>query len=147
MRRIFNTPNDFSLTILRLALGCVFFAHGAQKVLGWWGGHGLNTTFNLFTHQMNVPAPFAGLAIAAEFLGGLGLVVGLLGRVAALGIACNMVVAVRTVHWPNGFFMNWEGHQSGEGFEFHILAIAIALAILIKGSGAISFDRLFTKSR
>lgn len=147
VRKIVNTPNAFYLTILRLALGCVFFAHGAQKVLGWWGGYGLRPTFDSFTQNMHIPAALAVLAIAAEFLGGLGLIVGLLGRVAALGILCNMVVAIKMVHWKNGFFMNWAGNQKGEGFEFHILAIAIALAIIIKGCGAISFDRLFTKSR
>ena len=146
-RKLFNTPNDFSLTILRLAMGCIFFAHGAQKALGWWGGNGFKGTMDVFTHGLNIPAPFAVLAIAAEFLGGLGLVVGLLGRVAAFGILCNMVVAIKMVHFKNGLFMNWSGTQKGEGFEFHILAIAIALAIIIRGAGALSFDRLLTRSR
>jgi putative oxidoreductase len=88
---------------------------------------------------------FAFLAILAEFAGSLGLIVGLLGRVAAFGIACNMVVATLLVHLPNGFFMNWSGQQAGEGFEFHLLAFGIALAIIIRGSGAMSVDRVLAK--
>ena len=96
---------------------------------------------------MGIPGALAFLAIAAEFFGGLGLVVGFLGRVAAFGILSNMsnmVVAVLMVHLPYGFFMNWAGNQKGEGFEYHLLAIALGLAILVKGSGAFSVDRLLT---
>ncbi len=80
------------------------------------------------------------LAIAAEFLGSNCLVIGLLTRVAASAIACVMVVAIATVHWPHGFFMNWEGKQKGEGFEYHLLALGIALALMIAGAGACSLD-------
>ena len=93
---------------------------------------------------MWIPAALAFLAIAAEFFGGLGLVVGFLGRIAAFGIVSNMVVAILMVHLPYGFFMNWAGNQKGEGFEYHLLAIALGLAILVKGSGAFSIDRLLT---
>ena len=130
--------------MLRLVLGIVMFAHGAQKVTGWFGGEGFTATMKIFTQQMGIPAPLAFLAIAAEFFGGLGLIVGLLGRIAAFGILCNMIVAMLMVHARFGFFMNWFGKQKGEGFEYHLLAIAIALAILIKGSGAFSIDRLLT---
>ena len=94
-----------------------------------------------FTHYLGIPAPLAFLAICAEFFGGLGLLVGLLSRIAALGIIVNMLVAIATVHHVNGFFMNWTGQQKGEGFEFHLLAIALAIVVLIKGSGAVSIDR------
>src|SRR5690242_2072880 len=97
-RKLINTTNDPVVTILRLVLGVVFFAHGAQKTLGWFGGYGFSGTMGFFTNQMHIPAPFAALAIAAEFLGGIGLILGFLGRVAAFGIACNMVVAVYMVH-------------------------------------------------
>ena len=140
-RKLVSTPNDFTLTIVRLVLGIVFFAHGAQKMLGWFGGYGFHGTMGFFTQQMGIPAPLAFLAICAEFFGGLGLLVGLLGRVAALGIIVNMLVAIATVHHVNGFFMNWSGQQKGEGFEYHLLAIALAIVVLIKGSGAISIDR------
>ena len=140
-RKLVSTPNDFVLTIVRLVLGIVFFAHGAQKMLGWFGGYGFHGTMGFFTQQMGIPAPLAFLAICAEFFGGLGLLVGLLGRVAALGIIVNMLVAIATVHHVNGFFMNWSGQQKGEGFEYHLLAITLAIVVLIKGSGAISIDR------
>ncbi len=140
-RRLFQTDNDYTLAVLRVILGIVFFAHGAQKALGWFGGPGFSGTMNFF-QQAGIPAPLAVLAIAAEFLGGLGLLVGFLARVAALGIITNMVVAILTVHSQVGLFMNWSGDQKGEGFEFHLLAIALGLAVLVKGAGAFSIDRL-----
>ncbi len=140
-RKLVSTPNDFVLTIVRLVLGIVFFAHGAQKMLGWFGGYGFHGTMGFFTQQMGIPAPLAFLAICAEFFGGLGLLVGLLSRIAALGIIVNMLVAIATVHHVNGFFMNWSGQQKGEGFEYHLLAIALAIVVVIKGLGAISIDR------
>ncbi len=145
-RKLMNTTDDYTVTILRLLLGVVFFAHGAQKALGWFGGYGFSGTMGFFTHQMGIPAPLAALAIAAEFLGGIGLLLGFLGRIAAFGIAFEMAVAVALVHHHFGFFANWTGQQKGEGFEYHILAVAIALAIMIKGSGALSVDRALSKS-
>jgi len=142
--KLIETTNDPVMTILRLVLGVVFFAHGAQKVPGWFGGGGFQETMAMFTQHMGIPAPLAFLAICAEFFGGLGLVVGLLGRIAAFGVLCNMVVAVLMVHRHIGFFMNWFGNQKGEGFEYHLLAIALALAVVIRGSGALSLDRLLT---
>lgn len=145
MRKLLATSNDFTLTLMRLVLGVVFFAHGAQKMLGWFGGYGFHGTMGFFTHS-GIPAPLAFLAICAEFFGGLGLIVGLLSRIAAFGIVVNMLVAVATVHAANGFFMNWFGNQKGEGFEYHLLAIALGLAIMIKGAGALSLDRLLSGS-
>jgi len=139
-RKLIHTSADPTLAALRLALGIVFFAHGAQKVLGWFGGPGYSGTMSMFTHSMGIPPVFAVLAMMAEFLGGLGLIVGLLSRVAAFGIMVNMLVAVFLVHLPNGFFMNWTGHKGGEGFEFHLLAIAIAATIMVRGAGAASLD-------
>ena len=146
MRKLLSTTDDFTLTIMRLVMGVVFFAHGAQKMLGWFGGYGFKGTMGFFTQQMHIPAPFAVLAICAEFFGGIGLIVGFLGRVAAFGIAVNMCVAILMVHLPNGFFMNWAGNQKGEGFEYHLLAIAILLTIMAKGSGALSVDRVVAGS-
>src|SRR5579863_5586450 len=104
-KRLFQTADDKVLTLIRLVLGIVFFAHGSQKMLGWFGGYGFKGTMGFFTQQQHIPAPLAVLAICAEFFGGLGLIVGLLARIAAFGITCNMVVAILTVHMPNGFFM------------------------------------------
>lgn len=139
--KLFKTSDDYTLTLLRLVLGVVFFAHGAQKVLGWWGGYGFTGTMGFFTGTMGIPAPLAFLAIMAEFLGGLGLIVGAVSRVAAFGIFSVMAVALK-VHLPFGFFMNWNGDQKGEGFEYHLLAAAIAAVLAIRGAGALSVDRL-----
>jgi putative oxidoreductase len=139
--RLFATDDSIAAAILRLALGVVFFAHGAQKMLGWFGGFGFSGTMGFFTGTMHIPTPFAFLAIAAEFFGSLGLILGFLTRIAALGIATNMIVAIWTVHRAVGFFMNWNGMQKGEGFEFHLLVLAIAGFLVIRGAGAFSVDR------
>ncbi|HVR25106.1 MAG TPA: DoxX family protein [Candidatus Polarisedimenticolia bacterium] len=146
IRKLIATDNDDAITFLRLVLGVVFFAHGAQKVLGWFGGYGFSGTMGFFTGMMHIPALFAVLAIAAEFLGGLGLIIGLLTRVAAFGIFCNMFVAVAMIHHQFGFFMNWAGTQKGEGFEFHLLVLAITIFLMIRGAGAASVDRLLSSS-
>lgn len=140
-RRIFATKNSLTLTIVRLIFGIVFFVHGSQKALGWFGGYGYAGTMQFFTHTMHIPALFAFLAIMAEFLGGIALIVGLLSRIAAIGIGINMLVAILLVHSHNGFFMNWSGMQKGEGYEYHLLALALCLIFLVKGSGALSIDR------
>jgi putative oxidoreductase len=116
-------------------------AHGAQKVLGWFGGPGYDDAFSGFV-SMGIPAPFAIAAILTEFLGAIALIAGLLGRVAALCIAIEMIVAVALVHVPFGFFMNWSGMQAGEGFEYHILLVAMVLPIIVRGAGALSLDRM-----
>lgn len=145
IRKLFETGGDVSSLVLRLILGGVFFPHGAQKLLGWFGGQGYAATMAAFTDKMGIPAFLAFLAIMAESLGALGLVTGFLTRICALGIATNMVVAVLMIHIHNGFFMNWFGNKSGEGFEYHLLAIAIALALIIKGGGLWSIDRALAK--
>jgi putative oxidoreductase len=144
-RKLLNTTDNPILSLLRLVLGIVFFAHGAQKMLGWFGGYGFGATMGYFANS-GIPGPLAFLAIAAEFFGGIGLIVGFLSRVAAFGILVNMVVAILTVHLPFGLFMNWSGAQKGEGFEFHLLAIALATAILVMGGGTASVDRALTRS-
>jgi putative oxidoreductase len=146
IRKLIATDNDIATTILRLVLGVVFFAHGAQKMLGWFGGYGFSGTMGFFTGVMHIPAPFAFLAIAAEFFGGLGLIFGLLTRVASFGIFCNMVVAVAMIHHQFGFFVNWTGAQKGEGYEYHVLALAITVFLMIRGGGAASVDRLLSSS-
>jgi len=144
IRKLTATDNDSAKTILRLVLGVIFFAHGAQKLLGWFGGYGFTGTMGFFTGVMHIPAAFAFLAIAAEFFGGLGLIFGLFTRVAAFGVLCNMIVAVAMVHIRFGFWMNWTGAQKGEGFEYHLLLIAASAFLIIHGAGAASVDRLFS---
>ena len=128
--------------VARLTLGLVMFPHGAQKALGWFGGYGYSGTMGFFIQSMHIPAPLAFLAIAAEFAGSLGLILGLFSRVAAAGIAANMIVAILTVHAANGFFMNWTGNQKGEGYEYHLLALGLAFIVLLQGAGAVSLDGL-----
>jgi len=142
IRKIFETDNDSAALALRLLLGIVFFPHGAQKVLGWFGGAGFSGTMESFTVKMGIPAIFALLAILAESAGAIGLITGFFTRIAAFGIFCNMIVAIAMVHFKNGFFMNWFLKQQGEGFEYHLLAIAIAVALMIKGGGRWSVDGL-----
>ena len=139
--KILKTDRDISAFILRLTLGIIFFPHGAQKALGWFGGYGLSATLAHFTDKMHIPLIFALLAVTAEFLGAIALILGFFTRVAAFGITIVMLVAVYMVHAQNGFFMNWSGMQKGEGFEFHLLAIGIAIALMIKGAGSFSIDK------
>ncbi|HMI49847.1 MAG TPA: DoxX family protein [Gemmatimonadaceae bacterium] len=144
LSKIIRTSDDKVLTVLRLALAIVVFPHGAQKVLGWFGGFGPSGTYGFLTQQMHIPGVLVILVFAAEFLGPIGLFVGFLSRIAAFGIAVDFAVALFMVHLPNGFFMNWSGQQKGEGIEFFFLAIGIAIAIMIGGGGAFSIDRILT---
>jgi putative oxidoreductase len=154
VKTLFQTDESWPGLVLRVMLGIVMFPHGAQKLLGWFGGFGFAGTMGFFTEQMHIPAVLALLVILAESIGAVGLVLGFLSRVAAFGMACVMVGAIWLVHWPNGLFMNWSGKQAGEGFEYHLLVIAISLALMIIGSGKWSVDGIIagemkneTKSR
>ena len=142
--KLLRTDNDIATATVRLALGVVFFAHGAQKMLGWFGGYGFTGTMGFFTGVLHIPALFAFLAIAAEFFGGLGLIFGFLTRIAAIGVLCNMIVAIALVHSQFGFFMNWTGTQKGEGFEYHLVILAVTVFLMIRGAGAASLDRLLS---
>ncbi len=140
-KKLIETPDDAAALLLRLFLGVVFFPHGMQKLFGWFGGYGFGGTYGFFTGSLGVPAVLAVLAILAEGLGSLGLLTGLLTRIAAFGITVNMIVAVLMIHHKFGFFMNWDGKQAGEGIEYHLLAIGIGIALMIRGGGKWSVDR------
>ena len=142
---LLKTDNSAAPLLARLALGLVMFPHGAQKALGWFGGYGFDATMGYFTGTLHIPAVFAFLAIAAEFAGSIGLITGFLSRVSALGIGATMSVAIFMGHATNGFFMNWYGNQKGEGFEYHLLAIGLALIVLVAGGGKASVDGLLAK--
>ena len=140
LRKLFATNKDIIPIFLRLTLGAVMFPHGAQKMLGWFGGGGLKATLEGMT-GMGLPAAIVVMVMIAEFLGSLGLIFGFLTRLSALGVISVMLGAIFTVHQQYGFFMNWTGKQAGEGFEYHLLAIGIAVALLVRGGGAFSIDR------
>jgi putative oxidoreductase len=141
IERFISTNDDLGVLAARVMLSIVFLPHGSQKLLGLFGGHGFAATMKYFTSS-GMPAVFAFLVIMAESLGAFALLLGLFGRFMAFGIGLVMLGAIFMVHLPNGFFMNWFGTQKGEGFEYHLLAIGLALLIMIDGSGKFSLDRL-----
>jgi len=147
-RRIVNTllgtDRSSLLTVLRVALGVVILPHGLQKTVGWFGGYGFTGTMGFFT-SIGIPAFLGVLAIAAESAGAIALITGFATRIAAFGIGVTMLVASQ-MHKANGFFMNWSGQQKGEGIEYHILAIAIAVALMIGGAGRFSLDRAIARN-
>jgi putative oxidoreductase len=140
LRRLLATDGAIAPVFLRLTLAVVMFPHGAQKVLGWFGGYGFEGTLGFMT-SLGIPAALATVAILAEFLAPIALVVGIGTRFAGLALVGLMVGAIATVHLPHGFFMNWTGAQAGEGFEFHLLVIGMALALAVAGGGRWSVDR------
>lgn len=142
---LFRTGSSASFLFLRLALGIVMFPHGAQKVLGWYGGPGYEKTIEIFTTNMHFPLLLVILLMTAEFVGSLFIIIGFLTRVWALAIGTSMSVCAYMNHLQHGFFMNWFGNQKGEGFEFHILVVGIALALVIGGSGPLSVDKKLGK--
>jgi len=141
----FKSNNDWAGLVMRLTIGIVLFPHGAQKMLGAFGGEGFNTTMNHFTEGMHLPWIIAFLVIIIEFFGSISLVLGFAGRFWAFCVVVLMLGIVFTVHLHNGFFMNWYGNKKGEGSEYHLLMIGLALATAINGSGKFSVDRAITK--
>jgi putative oxidoreductase len=143
-KRLVQTEDDAALLVSRLALGIVIFPHGAQHLLGWFGGGGFSATVSFF-NQQGMPTVLALLVIAAESFGAVSLIAGFLSRFCTFGIGIVMLGAIAMVHFANGFFMNWMGNQAGEGLEYHLLALGLVLAILLKGGGKWSVDRLLSE--
>ncbi len=143
LRTLLRTADHLAPVLARLTLGVVMFPHGAQHVLGWFGGYGFHATLGWMTDTLGFPAPLAVLALVTEITAPFALVLGLGGRVAALGIVGLMLGALST-HVANGFFMNWFGSRPAgqEGFEYHIIAAALAGTVVLQGSGAWSLDRM-----
>ena len=142
MDLVFGTYPSWSRLVVRLILGVIFFAHGAQKVFGWFGGRGLSQTIAGF-RQMNIPAAATVTAACVECFGGLAMIVGFLTRPVALGLIVVMLVAIKKVHARHGFFLNWSlAQDKGHGFEFNLALIAMALSIVIGGAGVLSIDGL-----
>lgn len=141
LTRLLATDAALAPTVLRATLALVMFPHGAQKALGWFGGYGWSGTMGFLTGQIGMPSPFAALVILLEFLGPLLLLAGLGTRAVALGFVGIMFGAITTVHAEHGFFMNWVGAQKGEGYEYHLLVIGAAVALVLTGGGRWSVDR------
>ena len=137
MNKLLRSSNDRTLALMRLVLGIIFLGHGGQKALGLWGGYGWSGTMHMFTSGLHIPAFFAACAILAEFAGGLLLLAGFLSRLAALGIAIDMMVAILKVHFRNGLL----GGPGGPGYEFPLALLALAILIVFRGGGAMSVDR------
>ena len=126
---------DWALLIARVIVGVIFAAHGAQKLFGAFGGPGLAAVVQMM-------GPLGYLVTVGEFFGGLGLIFGFLSRFSAASIIVIMLGAIAMVHGKVGFFMNWAGNQAGEGFEYHLLVIALLLIILLVGPGRFALGRL-----
>jgi putative oxidoreductase len=140
-QKFLATDSRRALLVQRVVLGVVFLPHGAQKLLGAFGGYGFSGTMGFFTATMHIPAVFAFLVIMGEFFGAIGLVLGAGTRLCATGISLIMVGAIVTTHLEVGFFMNWLGTQKGEGFEYHLLAMALSVPLAVWGAGEWSVDR------
>ena len=140
-----TNPNNWTALFVRLTLGIVIFPHGAQKLLGWFGGYGFEGTMGFLTGGAHLPWIVALLVILIEFFGALFLVFGFATRLAALGMLINFIGIVITSHLHNGFFMNWTNTAgTGQGYEYHLLVIGMSLALLVAGGGKASIDSLLT---
>ena len=140
MKKIFQTNDNTATTILRVVLGIILFPHGAQKLLGWFGGYGFTGTMGFLTGTAGLPWIIAFLVIAIDLFGALGLIFGFATRIVAAGIISLFTGIIATSHLQNGFFMNWAGNLKGEGYEYHLLIIGIAITLLVSGAGKWSVD-------
>jgi putative oxidoreductase len=139
-----TNPNNWSALIARLALGLVVFPHGAQKLLGWFGGYGFEGTMGFLTTQAGLSYLVALLVILIESIAALFVIFGFFTRISALGIFGLFTGIVFKMHAANGFFMNWAGNQKGEGIEYFLLLLGLALVLIITGGGKASVDAALT---
>jgi putative oxidoreductase len=140
MKKIFATNENSSATIIRIVLGLILFPHGAQKLLGWFGGYGFDGTMGFLTGSVGLPWIIGFLVIIIEFFGALALIFGFATRIVSIGLIALFAGIVFTGHLDHGFFMNWNGQQKGEGYEYHLLVIGMALSLLVSGAGKWSAD-------
>jgi putative oxidoreductase len=145
MKTISLNNVDISLLVVRTFLGIIIAAHGAQKIFGWFGGYGFDATIGFFTQTVGLPYLLAVAIILTESIGMLALIAGLFGRLISSALIAIMIGAIVTTHGGFGFFMNWSGTQAGEGFEFHLLVIALSSVVAINGSGVYSLDHILGK--
>ena len=146
--RVCKTENDLAIAIIRIVLAAVMFAHVAQKMLGWFGGHGPSWTIEKWTGWFGLPGWVTALVIVGEFFGSILMLVGVGTRIMAFVTALIMIGAVYFVHFRWGFYMNWYNEQGrGEGFEYHLLTMSMCIFLIMRGSGALSFDRMLTNRK
>ena len=146
LARASATSHDWAATVARVVLAGVLFPHGAQHLMGWFGGYGFSGSYGWMTKSLGIPGPAAAFSILFEFFAPFLLLAGIGGRALGVGFALFMLVAGQS-HAANGFFMNWTNSNPGEGFEYHLLAAALAVTIALRGSGALSIDRLIERSK
>jgi len=147
MKNILENKVDLAVLLLRVTLGVVIFAHGAQKLFGWFGGYGFTGTMGYFTDTVGLPYVVGFLVIIGESIGMIALALGLLTRFSALSLIVIMGGAFFIDHLPHGFYMNWFGQNAGEGFEFDLVVVGGAAAIAILGAGRYSVDAWISKLR
>ena len=147
MKKILGTNENYTSTIIRIFLGVILFPHGAQKLLGWFGGYGFNGTMGFLTGTIGLPWILALLVILIEFFGAIALIFGFATRIVAVGIISLFTGIIFTAHFSNGFFINWSGQQQGEGYEYHLLIIGMAIALLVSGAGKWSVDYALQKKK
>lgn len=140
--KIFSTNKDLTGLIIRLTLGLILFPHGAQKMLGLFGGYGFSGTMDFFTGTLHLPWIISFLIIIIEFVGSISLIAGFASRIWSALTIVLFIGIIFTSHIDNGFFMNWFGNQKGEGYEYHLLIIGLSLATIVNGSGRYSTDNL-----
>lgn len=144
---LLHTNAAWAPLALRLMLSLVIFPHGAQKLFGWFGGYGFTGTMDFFTDVAGLPWIVGFFVIVLETLGALLLAAGLGTRMIAVAFIGLSIGIVLTTHWQNGFFMNWFGHQAGEGYEYFLLWLGMALSLVISGGGKWSLDRWYGNRR
>ncbi len=137
-----NEQLNIAIFVLRLALGIVFFAHGAQKVMGWFGGYGLAGTAGAFKNYMKIPAPLTYAASFTEFLGSIFIIAGFITRLSALGLLINMIVAIFKVHVKSGFFLSSGEPNKGNGYEFNLALATMSIVLILTGAGQYSLDSI-----
>lgn len=141
------TNRDLALALTRVILAFVMTAHGAQKLFGWFGGYGFDGTMNFFTTTIGLPYMLGVLIILTETIGMLALAAGLFSRLLAGATIVIMLGAIFSLHLSNGFFMNWGGTMAGEGYEYHLIMIGLALPTVIQGGGIFSLDQLLFRRK
>lgn len=146
-RLLWTNPFNTSALIARLVLGIVVFPHGAQKLFGWYGGYGFQGTMGFLTSKAGLPYVLAILVILIESIGALLVLIGFLTRLAAFAIFIQFIGVMMKMHWANGFFMNWSGSQKGEGIEYFLLLLGLALILIITGGGRASVDAALTRNK